>query len=289
MPRLGLFAALLLLAGCQQGGNPYLFGQGMHNNAPPGSIAAGHPALGTTSQESQVLNAKLSEAERRLAMLDAQNRELTSQVAQAQQIVQSEREQKRLIQQQLAEAAGKYKEVVAAKDDVERRASALYASQKQPGGATITANSSLRSSLQITSVNGVDVRQEGTTIRMTIPADKLFAPGNQPQLLPSGQIVLDEVAAAIGKNYPRQLVVIEGHTDNASLAASPGASHQLTAAQAHLVLDYLVSQRRLPANQLSEMSFGGHRPRFSNNSAEAQAKNRRIEIVIYPDTADGKP
>lgn len=290
MPRLVIVAALLLLAGCQQGGNPFLFGQGMHNNAPPGSLAAGHPVLATTSQESQVLNAKLSEAERRLAMLDAQNRELTAQVAQAQQIVQSEKEQKRLIQQQLAEAAGKYKEVVAAKEDVERRASALYASQRQPGGATITANSSLKSSLKVTSVAGVDVRQEGTTIRMTIPADKLFTTGNPPQWLPSGQVVLDEVAAAIAKNYPRQLIVIEAHTDNsATLAGLPGASHQLTAGQAHMVLDYLVSQRRLPANQLSEMSFGGHRPRFSNNSAEAQAKNRRIEIVIYPDTVDGKP
>jgi len=279
----------LLLAGCQQGGNPFLFGQGMHNNAAPGSIAAGHPALGASSQESLVLNAKLSEAEKRLAILDQQNRELTSQIAQAQQFLQSEREQKKLIQQQLAEAAGKYKEVVAAKADVEQRASALYASQKQPGGATITANSSLRSSLKVTSINGVDVRQEGTTIRMTIPSDKLFASGSQPQLLQSGQVVLDEVAAAITKNYPKQLVVIEGHTDNAALAASPGASHQLTAGQAHLVLDYLVSQRRLPAGQLSEMSFGGHRPRFSNNSPEAQAKNRRIEIVIYPDTVDGKP
>jgi chemotaxis protein MotB len=284
-----LLAALLLLAGCQQGGNPFLFGQGMHNNAAPGSLAAGHPALGTSSQESQVLNAKLGEAERRLAMLDAQNRELTAQIAQAQQVVQAEREQKRLIQQQLAEAAGKYKEVVAAKDDVERKASALFASQKQPGGTTITANSSLRSSLKVTSVAGVDVRQEGTTIRMAIPADKLFNPGT-PQLVQSGQVLLDEVAAAIAKNYPRQLIVIEGHTDNApALAASPGASHQLASGQAHMVLDYLVSQRRLPVNQLSEMSFGAHRPRFSNNSAEAQAKNRRIEIVIYPDTVDGKP
>lgn len=289
MPRIWLIPVLLLLAGCQQGGNPFLFGQGMHNNAPPGSLVASHPALATGSQEGQVLGAKLSEAERRLAMLDAQNRELTAQIAQAQQVMQAEREQKKLIQQQLAEAASKYREVAAAKDDVERRASALFASQRQVGGASITANSSLRSSLKVTSVNGVDVRQEGTTIRMDIPADKLFVPGSA-QLLQPGQFVLDEVAAAIAKNYPRQLIVIEGHTDNApALAGSPGASHQLASGQAHMVLDYLVSQRRLPANQLSEMSFGAHRPRYSNNTPEAQQKNRRIEIVIYPDTIDGKP
>jgi flagellar motor protein MotB len=283
-----LLPVFLLLAGCQQGGNPFLFGQGMHNNAAPGSLAANHPALATSSQESQVLNAKLSDAERRLAMLDAQNRELTAQIAQAQQVVQTEREQKKLIQQQLADAAGKLRDLAASKDDIERRATALYASQHQPGGATISVNNSIRSSLKVTSVPGIEVRQEGTTIRMEIPADKLFALGSS-QLLQPGQVVLDEVAAAIKKSYPRQLIVIEGHTDNAAaLSASPGASHQLAAGQAHMVLDYLVSQRGLPANQLSSMSFGSHRPRFSNGNAEAQKRNRRIEIVIYPDTVDGK-
>ena len=134
----------------------------MHNNAAPGSLAAGHPALGTTSQEGQILNAKLSDAERRLAMLDAQNRELTAKLPSPSKWCRPNVSRRRLIQQQLAEAAGKYKEVVAAKDDVERKASALYASQKQPGGATITANSSLRSSLKVTSVPGIEVRQEGT-------------------------------------------------------------------------------------------------------------------------------
>jgi flagellar motor protein MotB len=289
VPRIWLLPALLLLAGCQQGGNPFLLGQGVHNNAAPGSLAANHPALATGSQESQVLNAKLSEAERRLAQLDAQNRELTAQIAQAQQVMQAEREQKKLIQQQLADAAAKYKDVVAAKDDVERRAKTLYTSQQLVGGPAITANSSIKSSLKVTSVNGVEVRQEGTTIRMDIPADKLFKPGTA-ELAPGGNVVLDEVAAAITKNYPRQLIVIEAHTDNSpALATGPGKSHQLAAGQAHLVLDYLVSQRNLPPGQLSEMSFGGHRPRYSNNSPEAQQKNRRIEIVIYPDTIDGKP
>lgn len=285
-----LALALLLLAGCQQGGNPFLLGQGMYNNAPPGSVAANNPALGTSSQESQVLTAKLSEAERRLSLLDAQNRELTAQMASAHQIVQAERDQKKLIQQQLAEAAGRLRETVAAKDAVDKRATEFFASQRQqPVGATITANNSIRAALKVTNVPGLEVRQDGTTIRIEIPADKLFAPGTT-QLLPAGQPVLDEVAAAIAKNYPRQLVVIEGHTDNApALAASPGGSHQVAAGQAHMVLDYVVSQRRLPANQLSTLSLGSHRPRFSNGTPEAQQKNRRIEFVIYPDTTDGKP
>jgi flagellar motor protein MotB len=266
-----------------------MLGQGVHNNAAPGSIAANHPALATGSQESMVLNGKLADAERRLGQLDAQNRELTAQIAQAQQIVQQEREQKKLIQQQLADSAGKLRELAASKEDIERRAAQFVSSQRQPGGATITANNSIKASLKVVSLPGLDIRQEGTTIRMSIPADKLFTPGS-PQLLPAGHSVLDEVAAAIAKNYPRQLIVIEGHTDNSpALAASPEASHQLASGQAHMVLSYLLSKRQLPVNQLSTLSLGSHRPRYSNNSPQGQQQNRRIEFVIYPDTIDGKP
>ncbi len=93
------------------------------------------------------------------------------------------------------------------------------------------------------------------------------------------------MAAAIAKSYTKQLIVIEGHTDNsAALAAQPGGSHQLAAGQAHMVLDYLVSQGRLSPSQVSTMAFGSHRPRFSNATPQGPQRNRRIELVIYPDS-----
>jgi flagellar motor protein MotB len=102
--------------------------------------------------------------------------------------------------------------------------------------------------------------------------------------------LLDEVAAAVVKHYPKQLVVIEGHTDNtAAVSTAPSTSHQIAAAQSHAVVDYFLSRGRLPANQISSMAFGAHRPRVSNAAPQGQAKNRRIELVIYPDTIDGKP
>jgi flagellar motor protein MotB len=282
-----LLLALLLLTGCQQGGNPFLLGQPLQNNAAPGSLAASNPLLSSPSPESQLLTAQLQDAQRKLAQLDVSNRELTAQIAQAQQVLQSERDQKRLIQQQLAEAGGKMRELMTAKEEVERRATALYASQRQPGGAAITANSSIRSSLPVADIAGLDVRQEGSTIRVEIPADRLFAPGTA-SLLPQAAPLLDDAAAAIARSYPRQLIVVEGHTDNSpALMASPGLSHQLSAGQSHAVLDYLVSQRRLPPGQLSSMAFGAHRPRFSNAEAIGQQKNRRIELVIYPDAVGG--
>ncbi len=247
-------------------------------------MAASNPLLNTPSQETQVLTARLTTAEQRLTALDAQNRELTAQIAQAQQVVQNERQQKKLIQEQLALAANQLKTASVARDEVEKRANALFASQRQVGGAAITANSSIKQSLRIAEVAGFEVRQEGTAIRVDIPADRIFTPGT-PQFTPQAPALLNDVAAAISKNYPKQLIVIEGHTDtNPALAAQAGASHQLAAGQAHMVLEYLVSQGHLPANQLSSMSFGSHRPRFSNATPQGPERNRRIELVIYPDT-----
>lgn len=235
-----------------------------------------------------MLAAKLNEAERRLTQLDAQNRELTAQIAQAQQVVQQEREQKRLIQQQLAEAGTKLRDTVAAREELEKRTNMLYASQRQVGGAAITANSSIRQSLKVADVAGLEVRQEGNVIRVVIPADRLFTAGST-QLTAQAAPLLDDVAAALQRSYPRQLIVVEGHTDNnPALSASASGSHQVSAMQAQAVLDYLLTQRRLPPNQISTMAFGAHRPRFSNTSPEAQQRNRRIELVIYPDTVDGK-
>lgn len=288
MHRLGwLIPVFFALAGCQNGGSPFVYGQKVGTNAAPGSLAAQNPLLNGPSPEVQTLTAQLQDAQRRSSQLDMNNRELTAQIAQAQQLLQSEREQSRLIKQQLAETGTKMRDLLGAKDEAERRATALFASQKQVGGATITANNSIRNSLKLVEIAGLEVRQEGTTIRIDIPTERLFAPGTV-QLTPQATTLLDDVALSIGKNYPRQLIVVEGHADNSINASSPAASHQLTSAQATAVLEQLVSRGHIPANQISSMAFGAHRPRFANTSAQGQARNRRIEIVIYPDTVDGK-
>jgi chemotaxis protein MotB len=283
-----------------------LGGQQLRNNAAPGTAPAANNVFGfnnsrfdpqallaQASTESQALQVQMQEAQRKLAQFDNVNRELTARVAQAEQLLQSEREQKRLIQQQLAEAGNRLKEAVASREELSKQANAMFASQqasaKPVGGATITANNSIRSSLRVADVAGLEVRQEGTTIRVEIPADKLFAPGTM-QLLPQSAALLDNIAAAIVRNYPRQLIVIEGHTDsNTNNPQAPATSHQIAAAQSHAVVDYFLSRNLLPASQISSMSFGAFRPRVSNATAQGQAKNRRLEMVIYPDTIDGKP
>ena len=106
------------------------------------------------------------------------------------------------------------------------------------------------------------------------------------QMTAEASRIVDEVAAAIARSYSRQRIVIEGHSDN-SAAASPGGAHALTSAQSQAVFQQFVQRNRLPARQLSILAMGENHPRASNATPAGQSKNRRIEIVVYPDSIDG--
>ncbi len=230
--------------------------------------------------------AQVRDLRERLSRLDADNRDLTNQVAQTNQLLQVERDQKRLMQQQLADAGLRLKDLSVAREDAERRATTFLASTRTQQGAQITANNSLKNKLKPIEVPGLEVRQEDGVVRLEIPADKLFAPG-MVQLRPEAKGLLEEVGFALEQSYPRQLIVIEGHTDtNPALGATPSLSHQVSAAQAQAVLDFLTSHTRITPAQVSSMAFGQYRPRMSNATTAGQTKNRRVEIAIYPESFD---
>lgn len=264
-----LFALLApALLGCQK--NPFLASQQQQPGWQP-------PA----QQQPNPLVSQLQDLNRRSTQLDANNRDLHAELAQAQQHVT-------LLQKRLNETANQLKETQLARQESDKRIQALQASAKPRGSATITANNSLQNALKTVQVPGLEVRSEQDVIRIEIPSDKLFQTG-LPQLQPAAYQVLDQVADAIGRNYSRQRIVIEGHSDNAP--AVPGyasANHQLTSAQAQAVFDLLTTRNRLPANQLAVMSYGPNHPRYSNGDPAGRAKNRRIELVVYPETIDGK-
>jgi chemotaxis protein MotB len=233
-------------------------------------------------QQAQSLATQVQDLNRRVAQLDLNNADLHRQLAQAEQMRTTSQEQMSLLQKQLGEVAQKYRDSQVAQQEAQKQVSALQASTKFRGGAAITANNSVKQSLAAVTIAGLEVRQDGEVIRIEIPADKLFVPGSA-QLQADGLRMLDEVSAAITRSYPRQRIVIESHTDDAS-AANPTAAHALTAAQAQAVFSQLVQRGRLPAKQLSVLAMGDNHPLASNGTPAGKAKNRRVEIVVYPDT-----
>jgi chemotaxis protein MotB len=251
----------------------------------PSATQKANPANVFAQQQSQAITAQVQDLTRRVSQLDLNNADLHRQLAQAEQARQASQEQVALLQRQLGDMATRLKETQLAKAEADKQVSAIQASTRLRGGATITANNSVRQSLAMISIPGLDIRQDGEVIRIEIPGDKLFQPGTA-QLVNDGYRILDEVAAAVQRTYPRQRIVVEAHTDD-SLAANPTAPHTLSTAQAQAVFQQLVQRGRLPARQLSVLALGENHPLASNGTPAGKAKNRRIEIVVYPDTIDG--
>ena len=264
-----LLSAILGLSACNQ--NPLM----------PMQQVAGYP------QQPQALQSnptQLYDLDRRTSGLDANNRDLTSMLAQSRQQVQYLREQLALVQQQLGETTKRFQESQVAKMEMEKRIQALETTAARRGGAVITANNSLQQTLRKVDIQGLEVRQEGDAIRIELPVDQLFAPGTA-QLVGSAFPILDRVAGELSRNYPKQLIGIEGHTDSTPVYGSV-SNHQLAAAQALAVFDQFTRRNRLPTQQFFLSAQGSNKPSTSNATQAGRAKNRRIELVVFPDTIE---
>ena len=64
------------------------------------------------------------------------------------------------------------------------------------------------------------------------------------------------------------------------------SQHQLTVAQATAVFEQLATRYHFNPQQLFVLGHGSNHPRVSNATSAGQAKNRRVELVIYPETVD---
>lgn len=259
----------MLCAGCKGGAF----------QPPAGQTSAAAPNV--WQQQATTLTSQVQDLNRRVGQLDLNNADLHRQLAQVEQQKKMAEEQASLFQKQLADIATKYRDTQVAKTEADKQITALQASTRLRGGATITANNSVQQSLSTVSIPGLEIRQDGEVIRIEVPADKLFTPSSA-QLTTDGYRILDEIASAVQRSYPRQRIVIEGHTDD-SFAGNPTGAHALASQQAGAVFQQLVQRGRLPAQQLSVLALGENHPLASNGTAAGKAKNRRVEIVVYPD------
>ncbi len=284
-----VLAVWSVCGGCNR--NPYLpGGQAPYGQMPSGGIAPGYavgqaPLAGPASVfAGQQTAPQLMEFQRRVQQLDDNNRQLTTQLAQAQQQLQAFRERGDLLAKQLQDAATQNKQLLAASQQIATQAQGMQASMNMRGGARLTANNSVVNTATGLQIAGASVVPDGDLIRVRIPADQLFNPGTAAPN-PAGATVLDQVANALLRQYPRQRVGIEGHTDGSQpYGGSYGTTSQLAGGQAQAVMDQLVRRNGVPVQQLFVVAHGANHPIADNQSPAGRSENRRIEIVIYPET-----
>jgi flagellar motor protein MotB len=215
------------------------------------------------------------------SFVDADPRQLESGLARSPQEAQVMQDEITALRDQLASTSTQLAQVRAVGPQSPPTAPAA-----PPGTMTPTAMQSAMTTLALT---GVEKRTDGGVVRIEIPADTLFESGGA-NLMPAGTALLTQISDEVERVYPGHFLGIEGHTDTEPLKnASWGSQHQLSVARASAVFDFLTSRTSLKQGQLFLVAHGPNHPVVSNATAAGRARNRRIELVIYPERsgADG--
>lgn len=125
-----------------------------------------------------------------------------------------------------------------------------------------------------------DVRIENTGDRLivTLPQDILFASDSyavQPGLTDDLRVVARSL-----QKYPDSIVQVIGHTDN---TASAEYNQNLSELRAEAVADKLMDAG-VAFDRIETIGRGESEPVASNLSEAGKAQNRRVEIVIVPNS-----
>lgn len=251
-----------------------------------GGAAAGFFARPHVLEDSRVTAAESALAKEKLAVAEAQ-----ATIAKLQADATKLDEQRELLDKQLA-AAKQAQEMLADKSENAKKLADDLAATKTKLDATRAGTTMLAAN----------------AVHLTIPAATLFK--SDAELSPAGMKALDRVAGALKVLGDKQ-IAIHGHTDDQppprpappkpakpakpakgqkakdkkpEAVAPPAPAEpafatnwELSAARALTVVHYLQDEAKIDPTRLAAVAFGEYRP-----VSKVKAKNRRIEIVLYP-------
>ncbi len=219
----------------------------------------------------------------RAAGLDQDNQEIESLLAQSRQQNQVLEDQLAALRDQLRGATSQLAQSREEKDSSDKRVRALTASMRSRGSVSITPNNSLLQTLPAIGLPEVNVRRDGDVIRVELPGSRLFGLGGA-QLQPEATGLITDVAAQLLATYPDQIIGVEGHTDTDPVAGRQWRdNHHLSIARALAVYEVLAGRTAYRVEQLFMAGHGPNHPVVSNATPEGKKRNRRVELVVYPE------
>ena len=131
---------------------------------------------------------------------------------------------------------------------------------------------------------GYDQRGDGT-IHITVACTALFDSG-RAELKESSHEMLLKVAKTIKKDFPKNYIRVEGHTDGTPVVHAKEKfkdNMELSIARSRAVYDFLIKQGGIASSKMYTAGYGEHQPLvYPEKTAADRSKNRRVEIVIMP-------
>jgi flagellar motor protein MotB len=251
-------------------------------NSLAGQVQSLNSRLGQFDSDNQQLHTELASYRQKIQAAGDYNYQLKQQLTDTITQVQQLQNDKLNLEQQLATSRlGPSGNGGSGQPGMLASGAAAVPSQL-PGTAVLRANNSLLQQLPQLNIPGVKAQMDGDVIRIEIPSDSLFVPGTYNISNQHGAM-LQEIAGAINRSFPRQIVGIEAHWDGTPIQPASTTHHQLTASQSLAVFDFM-KRLGLPERQFFTMAMGSNRPRHPVGGPT----NRRVELVIYPENWDGK-
>ena len=128
----------------------------------------------------------------------------------------------------------------------------------------------------------MELLEDARGLVLSIPEASAFSPGSADLSDAAKQVVRQ---LALSLREAGNDLLIEGHTDDVPIHSARFASNwDLSTARATAVVQWLVENEHFSPARLSAAGYGEYRPRVLNESAQARARNRRVDIVIQPES-----
>ncbi len=267
-PRLGFCLVAVWLSGC--GANPF-------KKTPPPPPLSLEPPPGVAAPAHTLPQAVTAASPP--SYVDVDSSQLEAALVRSQQESQLMQDEIAALQDQLASTSSQL---------AQTRAAGMPPPSATAGGAPAAVASTPAATMQsavaeLRLTGDLKPRFDGAVVRIDMPADELFDAGTA-NLLPGGVAVLTQVAEELERVFPGHFVGIEGHLDTEPLQSQTWTSpHQLTAARAAAVFDFFTTRTTLQEGQLFIVAHGANHPLVSNATAAGRARNRRVELVVYPE------
>ena len=252
--------------------------------------------LATAQAELQKAKAISTEAQRKMALLSQEVRELRAQIGGLQATLDDYKRRDADNNVKITNLGSELNVALAQVAAESKRNLALEAAEKQrleEEKARLEAEAKTLERYKsdfFGSLRGLLEDIEGVSIvgdRFVFSSEVLFASG-RAELTAAGRQEISKVARIlkdVTEDIPQNIdwvLQVDGHTDDQAIL--PGSRFQsnweLSQARALSVVLYLVTSEQMPPRRLSANGFGEYQPINPANTRDARAQNRRIELKL---------
>ena len=130
-------------------------------------------------------------------------------------------------------------------------------------------------------IPGAEVKRVGEGINVTFNEDAgVYFDTNKSTVRGTSAATLDKLAG-IFNEYPKSVILVEGHTDS---AGPEDYNLNLSKQRAESVTTYLIG-KGISSGRFTTKWYGESQPKATNETSEGKAKNRRVELAIIASDA----